>query len=72
MDLYPRIWDIELNKAQWACRMTHKLSTGFTPFHLVYGEDEMMPANVLFPSIQMTKCLGVHDEFQMDTKRSYA
>ena len=46
--------------------MTHKLSTGFTPFHLVYVEDAMMPANVLFPSIQMMECLGVHDEFQMD------
>ena len=49
--------------------MTQKLSTGFTPFHLVYGEDEMMPANVLFPSIQIMECLGVHDEFQMDVQK---
>ena len=26
----------------------------------------MMPTNVLFPSIQMMECLGVHNEFQMD------
>ena len=69
LDLYPRSWDKELNKALWACRMTHKLSTGFTPFHLVYGEDAMMPTNVLFPSIQMMECLGVHDEFQMDIQQ---
>ena len=43
--------------------MTHKLSTHFTPFHLVYGED------VLFPSIQMMECLGVHNEFQMDIRQ---
>ena len=29
----------------------------------------MMPANVLFPSIQMMECLGVHDEFQMDIRK---
>ena len=69
VDLYPRSWDKELNKALWACRMTHKLSTGFTPFHLVYGEDAMMPANVLFPSIKMMECLGVHNEFQMDIRQ---
>ena len=49
--------------------MTHKLSTGFTPFHLVYGEDAMMPANILFRSIQMMECLGMHNEFQMDIRQ---
>ena len=69
MDLSPQSWDKELNKALWACRMTHKLSIGFTPFDLVYEEDAMMPANVLFPSIKMMECLGVHNEFQMDIRQ---
>ena len=59
-------WDKVLNKALWTYRMTQKLATGFTPFHIVYGEDAMMRVNLLFPSIQMMKCLRVQDEFQMD------
>ena len=49
-----------------ACRMSLKLSMGFTPFHFVYGEDAMMLANLLFPSIQMMECLGMHKGLQMD------
>ena len=44
--------------------MTHKLATGFTPFHLVYGEDALMPINVLFPSIQMVESMGLTHEQQ--------
>ena len=66
VDFYPRSWDKELSKAIWACRMTHKLVTGFTPLHLMYGEDAIMPANVLFPSMHMMECLGIHEKVQMD------
>ena len=29
----------------------------------------MISANVLFPSIQMMECLGMHNEFQMDIRQ---
>ena len=66
VDFYPGSLDKELNKAIWACRMMHRLAIGFTPFHLVYAKDAMMSANVLFPSMHMMECLGIHEKVQMD------
>ena len=36
-------WDLELLGALWAYRTSVKTSIGFTPFHLVYGKEALMP-----------------------------
>ncbi|MCO5561117.1 hypothetical protein L7F22_014738 [Adiantum nelumboides] len=49
---HPKDWDMYLERALWACRVTQKSATSFTPFHLVYGEECVMPINVMLPSLE--------------------
>ena len=53
-------WDLELPSALWAYRTSVKTSTGFTPFHLVYGKEEaILPVEVELPAVKMLeKLLG--------------
>ena len=59
-------WDLELPGALWAYRTSVKTSTGFTPFHLVYGKEALMPVEVELPAVKMLeKLLGPSfDEFK--------
>ena len=36
-------WDKHLNAALWAYRTSFKASLGYTPFHLVYGQEAILP-----------------------------
>ena len=50
---------MELPGALWAYRTSVKTSTGFTPFHLVYGKEALMPVEVELPAVKMLeKLLG--------------
>ncbi|MCO5558526.1 hypothetical protein L7F22_012111 [Adiantum nelumboides] len=52
-------WDLEVPSALWAYRTTVKTGTGFTPFHLVYGKEALLPVEVEIPAIKMLeKVLG--------------
>ncbi|MCO5614809.1 hypothetical protein L7F22_069093 [Adiantum nelumboides] len=52
-------WDLELPSALWAYRTLVKTGTGFTPFHLVYGKQALLPVEVNFPAVKMLeKLLG--------------
>ena len=52
-------WDLELPSALWAYRTSVKTSTGFTPFHLVYGKEAILPVEVELPAVKMLeKLLG--------------
>ncbi|MCO5554568.1 hypothetical protein L7F22_008098 [Adiantum nelumboides] len=39
-------WDLEVPSALWAYRTAVKTGTGFTPFHLVYGKEALLPVEV--------------------------
>ena len=39
-------WDKHLNAALWAYRTSFKASLGYTPFHLVYGQEAILPFEV--------------------------
>ncbi|XP_071704773.1 uncharacterized protein [Rutidosis leptorrhynchoides] len=43
-------WVDELSNVLWAHRTTFKISTGETPFRLVYGLEEMFPAESFVPT----------------------
>ncbi|MCO5590992.1 hypothetical protein L7F22_044968 [Adiantum nelumboides] len=62
---HPKDWDMYLERALWACRVTQKLATGFTPFHLVYGEECVMPINVLLSSLDFILKHNLIEEEQM-------
>lgn len=46
-------WDLELSPALWAYRTAIKTGTGFTPFHLVYGKEALLPIEVEIPAVRM-------------------
>ncbi|MCO5567636.1 hypothetical protein L7F22_021330 [Adiantum nelumboides] len=39
-------WDKHLTAALWAYRTSFKVSTKFTPYHLVYGQEALLPIEV--------------------------
>lgn len=46
-------WDLELPCALRAYRTAVKTSTKFSPFHLVYGKEALMPIEIEIPAIKM-------------------
>ena len=46
-------WDKHLNAALWAYRTTFKTSLGFSPFHLVYGQEALLPIEVELSSLRV-------------------
>ena len=46
-------WDRHLNAALWAYRTSFKASLGFTPFHLVYGQEALLPIEVELSSLRV-------------------
>nr|GEW24096.1 reverse transcriptase domain-containing protein [Tanacetum cinerariifolium] len=51
----PREWVKELSHVLWAHRTTIKVSTGDTPFSLVYGTEAIIPAEIGMPTIRTTE-----------------
>lgn len=49
----PKYWDRQLNPALWAYRTSFKTSLGFTPFHLVYGQEALLPIDVKLASLRV-------------------
>ena len=46
-------WDDKLWAALWAYRTAYKVTTQFTPFHLVYGQEAILPIEFEIPSLQV-------------------
>ena len=53
-------WDLELPSALWAYRTSVKTSTRFTPFHLVYGKEALLPIKVELPAVKLLEKLLGH------------
>ena len=46
-------WDKKNSAVLWAYRTTCKKLTSQTPFHLVYGEEVLIPMEYIFSSIRI-------------------
>ncbi|MCO5599623.1 hypothetical protein L7F22_053729 [Adiantum nelumboides] len=46
-------WDKHLTTALWAYRTSFKVSTQFTPYHLVYGQEALFPIEVELGSLRV-------------------
>ena len=46
-------WDKHLNATLWAYRTSFKTSLGFTPFHLVHGQEALLPIEVELASMRV-------------------
>ncbi|MCO5571585.1 hypothetical protein L7F22_025330 [Adiantum nelumboides] len=49
----PQDWDKHLTAALWAYRTSFKVSTQSTPYHLVYGQEALLPIEVELGSLQV-------------------
>ncbi|KAL3693085.1 hypothetical protein R1sor_006736 [Riccia sorocarpa] len=49
----PTDWDKKLIGALWAYRTTFKVTTGQTPFQLVYGQETILPVEFLIPTLRV-------------------
>ncbi|MCO5550143.1 hypothetical protein L7F22_003624 [Adiantum nelumboides] len=48
-----KIWDLELPCALWAYRTAIKTGTSFSPFHLVFGKEALLPIEVEISALKM-------------------
>ena len=46
-------WDSKLLNALWAYRTAYKVTTKFTPFQLVYGQEAILPIELELPSLRI-------------------
>ncbi|MCO5569203.1 hypothetical protein L7F22_022913 [Adiantum nelumboides] len=49
----PQDWGKHLTAALWAYRTSFKVSTQFTPYHLVYGQEALLPIEVELGSLRV-------------------
>ncbi|MCO5583139.1 hypothetical protein L7F22_037047 [Adiantum nelumboides] len=49
----PQDWDKYLTAALWAYRTSFKVSTQFTPYHLVHGQEALLPIEVELGSLRV-------------------
>ncbi|MCO5585759.1 hypothetical protein L7F22_039695 [Adiantum nelumboides] len=49
----PQDWDKHLTAALWVYRTSFKVSTQFTPYHLVYGQETLLPIEVELGSLRV-------------------
>lgn len=46
-------WDSKLIDALWVYRTAYKVTTKFTPFQLVYGQEAILPIELELPSLRI-------------------
>ena len=49
----PKDWDRQLQSVLWAYRTSFKTSLGYTPFHLVFGKEALLPIEVQLSSLRV-------------------
>ena len=50
-----RSWHVALPNALWADRVTPENYLGVSPYTLVYGDEVILPPNILLPSSQLAQ-----------------
>ena len=54
-------WDQKVSAVLWAYRTTCKQLTGYTPFHLVYGQEVVMPMDYIVSSLRIATIIEMID-----------
>jgi hypothetical protein len=57
-----RAWDNSLKYALWVDKVTKKQSTGKAPFELVYGDDVVLPVNLMIPVHKLIREFATDEE----------
>jgi transposase InsO family protein len=53
LNKHDKKWAAELPSVLWSLRMMPSQATGFTPFFLVYGSEDMLPTNIEYGSLRL-------------------
>ena len=59
----PKDWDQHLQAALWAYRTSFRTSLGYTPFHLVFGKEALLPIEAQLSSLRV---LGSGESIQRE------
>ena len=54
-----KAWKEELPTALWAYRTTKSQAIGASPFSLVYGTEVVIPIDLVRPTVELTKIVGI-------------
>ena len=58
----PRYWHIILSETLWAYRTSKRDSTGVSPYPLTYGQDAVLPMEVVVPSLRVSRHNGLNPQ----------
>ena len=58
----PRDWHINLSETLWAYRTFKRDSTWVSPYSLTYGQDAVLPIEVVVPSLRVSRHNGLNTQ----------
>ena len=58
----PRDWHRILSETLWAYRTSKRGSTGVSPYSITYGQDAMLPMDVVVPSLRVSRQNGLNSQ----------
>lgn len=61
-------WEEHLLVVLWAYRTTYKVTTGHTPFQLMYGQEAVVPIEYTVPSLQIVVDNRLGDEESLSAR----
>jgi transposase InsO family protein len=61
-------WDNHVGEALWAYRTAYKLTTGYTPFQLVFGFEAVVPIELEVPSLRLAVQHGLGDVESLEAR----
>ena len=58
----PRDWHKILSETLWAYRTSKRYSTRVSPYSLTYGQDAVLPMEVVVPSLRVSRQNGINSQ----------
>ena len=58
----PKDWHLILSETLWAYRTSKRDSTGVSPYSLTYGQDAVLPMEVVVPSLRVSRKNGLNPQ----------
>lgn len=62
---HPTDWDVQLPAVAWAFRTAYKVTTGHTPFNLLFGAEARLPCQWQVPSLQVAVNYDINHDQQV-------
>lgn len=63
-------WDVQRQTMVWAFRTAYKVTTGHTPFQLMFGVEARMPMEWQLPSLKVVVCYNINSNLAISRRLS--